>query len=98
MIFGLLVEVHDKATVAAFLADGGDEPAKVSLADAALEIERSNHAGAAVGRGWHGLIVPSSGRKSRIVYRRGNPRLPNSGRSLWWLGPLGYSINFHPCI
>ena len=67
----LLVEIHDQAALAAFLANGRNEPAEVRLADAAFEVERSDNRRAPVGKGWHGLIVPSSGRKSRIVYRQG---------------------------
>ena len=37
---GLLVEIYDQAAVTTFLADGGDKPADVRLANASLEIER----------------------------------------------------------
>jgi hypothetical protein len=41
----LLIEVHDEAAVAAFLANGGQQPAEVRLTDAALEVERRNDGG-----------------------------------------------------
>jgi hypothetical protein len=51
---GLLIEIHDQATPATLLADGGDEPAEMRFADTALQVERRNHAGAAVGWSGHG--------------------------------------------
>ena len=57
---GLLVEVHDEAALAAFLANRRDQPAEVRLADAALEVERRDDAGGTVSRSRHGWEVASA--------------------------------------
>lgn len=50
----LLVEIDHQAAFAPLLADPGDQPAEVRLADASFEIERRDDPGRSLGRCTHG--------------------------------------------